>query len=79
MLAPKKVKRRKPFRPDVRGVANRATAISFGTYGLKAETGGWVKSNQIEAARRVIARYIRKGGKTWIRIFPDREIGRAHV
>jgi large subunit ribosomal protein L16 len=73
-LAPKKMKMRKPHRPDVRGVASRNNAISFGKFAMKATTGGWVSAAQIEAARRVIARYVKRGGKTWIRTFPHRAI-----
>ena len=81
MLFPKKVKHRKwqtqrkseakRNRPDTRGVT-----ISYGSYGLKATTGSRVKSNQIEAARRVISRTMGKAGKSWIRIFPDRPVTR---
>ncbi len=70
MLAPKKLKRRKPHRPDVRGNATAGHYIAFGKVGLKATTGGWLDSKQIEAARRVMTRYIRRGGKIWIRLFP---------
>lgn len=70
MLAPKKLKHRKPHRPDVRGKSKRSLEVAFGTHGLKAMTGGWVKAQQIEAARRVITRYIKRGGKMWIRVFP---------
>lgn len=73
-LAPKKLKMRKPHRPDVRGVAKRNTEIAFGAFGLKALTGGWVSAQQIEAARRVVTRYVKRGGKIWIRIFPHRPI-----
>ncbi len=74
MLAPKKSKYRKPHRPDVKGQAKRGLEVAFGQYGLKAMTGGWVKAKQIEAARRVITRYIKRGGKVWIRIFPHQAI-----
>jgi large subunit ribosomal protein L16 len=70
MLAPKKLKHRKPHRPDVKEGSKKNSEISFGTYGLKALTGGWIKAQQIEAARRVITRYTKRGGKVWIRIFP---------
>jgi large subunit ribosomal protein L16 len=73
-LAPKKLKMRKPHRPDVRGVASRNNSIAFGQYAMKATTGGWVSAQQIEAARRVISRFVKRGGKTWIRIFPHRPI-----
>lgn len=74
MLAPKKLKMRKPHRPDIKGKAARNTEIAFGQFAIKAMTGGWIKAQQIEAARRVISRYTRKGGKLWIRIFPHRPI-----
>lgn len=74
MLAPKKLKRRKPHRPDVKSNPKGNTEISFGKFGLKSITGGWIKSKQIEAARRVITRYTKRGGKVWIRIFPHQPI-----
>lgn len=76
MLFPKKVKFRKWFtgreHPDKVGVATRGTKLAFGSYGLKAITHERVTSNQIEAARKVVARYASKTGKVWIRVFPDR-------
>ncbi len=74
MLLPKKVKHRKWHKPRRRnqGVATRINSVSFGSFGLKAETHTWITSRQIEAARRVMTRYVRRGGKIWIRIFPDR-------
>jgi large subunit ribosomal protein L16 len=75
MLEPKKVKHRKSQRTDkIRGKATQKTEVSFGSFGLKAITAGWVSSRQIEAARRVMTRYIQRGGKIWIRIFPDKSI-----
>ena len=76
MLIPKKVKHRKWHRHAgaVRNPATRATRVSFGEWGLKATTHGWITSRQIEASRRVITRYMRKGGKLWIRIFPDKPV-----
>ncbi len=75
MLAPKKIKHRKWRRTDqIKGKAGRMNSISFGVYALKAVTAGWVSSRQIEAARRVLTRYTTKGGKIWIRIFPDKPI-----
>ncbi len=74
MLAPKKLKRRKPHRPKVGGPATSSNKIAFGKFALKATTGGWVKAQQIESARRVITRYLKRGGKIWIRIFPHRAI-----
>lgn len=76
MLLPKKVKHRKwhkPRRPNI-GVATRMQTVAFGNYGLVALTHGWVTSRQIEAARRVLTRYVRRGGKVWIRVFPDRPV-----
>jgi large subunit ribosomal protein L16 len=70
---PKKVKHRKVQRGGaIRGVANRGDKVSFGAYGLKAMDGGLISSRQIEAARRAITRHIQRGGKVWIRIFPDK-------
>ncbi len=76
MLLPKKVKHRKWHKPRRRnkGVATRLTTIAFGTYAYRAETHGWVSSRQIEAARRVLTRYVKRGGKIWIRVFPDRPV-----
>lgn len=78
MLIPKKVKHRKhqKGRRIKRLVETRGTEVSFGSFGLKATTAKWVTSNQIEAARRMIIRYLKKGGKLWIRIFPDKVITR---
>lgn len=74
---PKKVKHRKwRKRTEAKGVENRATELAFGSYGLKALSAKWVSARQIEAARRSIIRYLRKGGKLWIRIFPDKPITR---
>lgn len=73
MLAPKKVKHRKWHRTDqIRGRATRINTIAFGDFGLKSITKSWVTARQIEAARRVITRYLQRGGKIWIRIFPDK-------
>jgi large subunit ribosomal protein L16 len=73
MLMPKKVKHRKIHRGGaVRGIATKGTEVSFGSYGLKATTGGLVSARQIEASRRAMTRYIKRGGKIWIRIFPDK-------
>ena len=74
MLQPKKVKHRKWHKAKLRGKASRKTVVSFGTYGLKALTGKWVTSRQIEAARVAIMRFIKRGGKLWIRIFPDHPV-----
>lgn len=75
MLAPKKVKWRKTQRTDrIRGKATRMTQISFGQFGLKSLEASWVTSRQIEAARRAMTRFIARGGRIWIRIFPDKAI-----
>lgn len=74
MLMPSRVKHRKQMRGRNRGTANRGTEVSFGEYGLQALEPIWLDSRQIEAARRVITRYIRRGGKVWIRVFPDKPV-----
>ena len=74
MLMPKKMKHRKVQRGRRRGVARRGSEISFGDYGLQATTVGWVTNRQIEAARVALTRHIKRGGKVWIRIFPDKPI-----
>ena len=74
MLMPKKVKYRKQQRGRMKGKAWRGSSISFGDFGLKAMDRGWVTSRQIEAARIAMTRYIKRGGKVWIRLFPDKPI-----
>ena len=74
MLAPQKVKYRKPQKGRMRGMAIRGSYVSFGTFGLKALEPGWITSRQIEAARIVLSRSIKKVGKVWIRIFPHKAI-----
>src|SRR3989339_1936691 len=76
MLLPKRVKHRKWHKPRHRhvGVASRVNTIAFGEFGLLAISRAWVTSRQIEAARRVLTRYVRRGGKIWIRVFPDRPV-----
>ena len=74
MLMPKRVKRRKQFRGTMAGKALRGNKISNGEYGLVALEPCWVKSNQIEAARVAMTRYIKRGGKVWIKIFPDKPV-----
>ena len=74
MLMPKRVKRRKQFRGSMAGKALRGNTISNGEYGLVALEPAWIKSNQIEAARIAITRYIRRGGQVWIKIFPDKPV-----
>ena len=74
MLSPKRVKFRKMFKGRTRGIASRGAQISFGSYGLMAMEPGWVTNRQIEAARVALTRHIKRGGKVWIRIFPDKPI-----
>jgi len=74
MLSPKKVKRRKVFKGRMRGVAHRGSTIAFGTFALKAIDGGKMTAQQIEAGRIAINRKIKRGGKVWIRVFPDKPI-----
>jgi len=71
MLLPKKTKFRKQMKGHLRGEATRGVEIAFGSYGLKAESSERITSRQIESARRAMTRHIRRGGKIWIRIFPD--------
>lgn len=74
MLMPKRVKRRKQFRGTMKGKALRGNTISYGEYGIVATEPCWIRSNQIEAARVAMTRYIKRGGKVWIKIFPDKPI-----
>lgn len=74
MQQPKRVKYRKVQRGTRRGKANSGNAVSFGDFGLQAMESAWVTAAQIEAARRAITRYIRRGGKVWIRVFPDKPV-----
>lgn len=74
MLAPKKVKFRKVQKGRLDGKSYKASEVSFGEYGLKALESGWISSRQIEAARIAMTRYVKRGGKVWIRIFPDKPI-----
>ncbi len=74
MLAPRKVKHRKMMRGKMGGQSILGSTLAFGNYGLKATTRGWVTAQQIEAARRAMTRYVKRGGKIWIRIFPDKPI-----
>jgi large subunit ribosomal protein L16 len=76
MLMPKKVKHRKQHKGRNRGKAQRGSSISFGSFALKSLENAWVTSRQIEAARRAMTRYVQRGGKIWIRIFPDKPITR---
>ncbi len=74
MLAPKKVKHRKWQKGRIRGMATSGERLSFGSFGLKALEPRWITARQIEAARRAVVRYIHRGGKLWIRIFPDKPV-----
>lgn len=74
MLAPRKIKYRKTQKGNRRGMANSGDYVAFGSYGLKAMEAGWITSRQIEAARIAISRKVRKVGRMWIRIFPDKSI-----
>ena len=74
MLMPKRVKRRRVHRGRMKGVATRGNTLSYGDYGLVALEPCWIKSNQIEAARIAMTRYIKRGGQVWIKIFPDKPV-----
>ncbi len=74
MLMPKKVKRRRQFKGRMKGAATRGTEVNFGDFGLQAVECGWLSSRQIEAARRAMTRYIKRGGKIWIRVFPHKPV-----
>lgn len=73
-MMPKRVKYRKQFRGRMKGKASRGTEVAFGDYGLQALEPAWITSRQIEAARRAIVRHVRRRGKYWIRIFPDKPV-----
>ena len=74
MLMPKRVKRRKQMRGNMAGKATRGNTITYGEYGLQAMEPAWITSNQIEAARIAMTRYIKRGGQVWIKIFPDKPV-----
>lgn len=74
MLIPKKVKFRKQQRGKRRGLAHRGSILSFGNYGLQATECGWLSTREIEAARIAMTRFIKRGGKIWIRVFPDKPV-----
>ncbi len=76
MLMPKRVKRRKVFRGRMTGKATRGNTVAYGTYGIAATEPCWIKSNQIEAARIAMTRHIKRGGKVWIKIFPDKPVSK---
>jgi large subunit ribosomal protein L16 len=74
MLQPKKQKYRKQFRGKMRGLAHRGADVAFGEYGMKALERSWLTARQIESARKAIVKYTRRGGKVWIRVFPDKPV-----
>ena len=74
MLSPKRVKFRKQFKGRMKGLSQRGNTVAFGTFGLQALEPGWVTSRQIEAARVALTRHIKRGGKVWINIYPDRPL-----
>ena len=74
MLSPRRTKFRKQQRGRMEGLATRGSTLNFGDFGLQAQEPSWITSRQIEASRRAMTRYIRRGGKIWIRIFPDKPI-----
>ena len=76
MLAPKRAKYRKQFRNRMKGIATRGSTISFGTYGLKSLETAWLTARQIEAARRAMTHYTKRGGRIWIRVFPDKPVSK---
>ena len=74
MLMPKRVKRRRQFRGRMKGAAHKGNEISYGTFGLVATEPGWITSNQIEAARIAMTRFVKRGGQVWIKIFPHKPV-----
>ena len=76
MLMPKRVKRRKQFRGRMKGRAHRGNFVVYGDYGLAATEPGWVTGNQLEAARVAMNRYMKRGGKVWIKVFPDKPVSK---
>lgn len=74
MLSPKRTKFRRPHRGNLKGIASRGNEVSFGNYALQALEPCWLTSRQIESGRRVLTRYVRRTGKLWIRVFPDKPI-----
>ena len=76
MLMPKRVKRRKVFRGRMTGKATRGNTVAYGQFGLMALEPCWIKSNQIEAARIAMTRHIKRGGRVWIKIFPDKPVSK---
>jgi len=76
MLSPKRVKHRKVQKGRMRGTALRGSDVSFGDFGLQATTCGWLTARQIEAARIALTRHVKRGGKVWIRVFPDKPVSK---
>lgn len=76
MLSPRRAKYRKQFRGRMKGIATRKRELSFGLYGIKSKEAGWLSSRQIEAARRAMTHYTRRGGRIWIRVFPDKPVSK---
>ena len=74
MLAPKRAKYRKQFRNRRNGLATRGSNLAFGSFGLKSQEAAWITARQIEAARRAMTHYTKRGGRIWIRIFPDKPV-----
>ena len=74
MLSPRRVKHRKQHHPQQRGIASGGTSVSFGDYGIQALEPGWITARQIEAARIAMTRHIKRGGKVWINVFPDKPV-----
>ena len=74
MLSPKRVKFRKPHRGRMKGRAVRNNSVTFGDFGLQVQEAGWLTSRQLEATRRTITRYTKRGGKLWLKIFPDKSV-----
>jgi len=74
MLAPKRIKYRKKHKGKMRGISRRGNRVSFGDYGLQAVESAWISNRQIESARVAMTRHIKRGGKVWIRIFPDKPV-----
>jgi large subunit ribosomal protein L16 len=72
MISPKRIKYRKPHRSRLSGISSCGNKVSFGDYGLQSTQAAWVTSRQIESRRRVLTRYVRRSGKLWIRVFPDK-------
>lgn len=76
MLMPKRVKRRRVHRGRMKGMALRGNTVTYGEYGLQAVEPAWMTANQIEAARRAMTRYIKRGGNVWIKVFPDKPVSK---